>query len=103
MSKLEKATYPYEEWRSIKEHAYWGESKHFTAISGADAKAEAANAGITINDKLIDSCLYVFRWNAARTHIIAARVSMHPKTAANIARGSRKYGISHILTETHTV
>ena len=91
--------YSFEEFESIKDSAYWGEPKTFSAVSGDEAARLAANEHIPILGKLIGNCQYVFRYNLKKSGLVPLRVSMHPKTMENIKKGSNRYGTDHIKKE----
>lgn len=54
-----------------------------------------------LNTSVIDECYYVVdrKSPSANGYYNPVRVTMHPKTAANIDRGSRQYGYQHILNQ----
>jgi hypothetical protein len=91
--------YNYDDFYKIANCISMGDDAHYNAIYGDEAEMEAVRAGYNISGYLLPECLYIFRWTRDRSKLIPARVSMHPKTAANIMRGSRKYGIGHIQAE----
>jgi hypothetical protein len=93
--------YDYEVWQNMLDGAYWGDKINHPSVEGPTAFELANKEGIKIvgGEKLLPNVYYVFRWNLKRTQLIPARVSMHPKTYANIAKGSRRYGSGAILSE----
>ena len=98
---IENFIYTYEEWSEMLNNTYWGDKINHPSIEGTEAYRIATNEGIKIEggEKLLSNVQYVFRWNLKRTKLIPLRVSMHPKTMANIAKGSNKYGSGAILAE----
>lgn len=90
--------YSKEEYDKHGNENFWGEPRRFAAVSGYEAKQLANAANLKIGGELIDECLYIFR--QSRTgRLVTKRVSMHPKTMANIVKGSQKYGSLHIVNE----
>lgn len=51
-----------------------------------------------LTEKVIPDCYYILAIRRNGNYYIR-RVSMHPKTKANLAKGSRKYGHDHIMSE----
>lgn len=51
-----------------------------------------------VKETLIPTCGYVFR-KTLKGGYVPKRVTIHPATAANIARASCRYGTQHILNE----
>ena len=59
----------------------------------------AKDDGLTIGGPaLLAECKYVFRV-AMSGNLVPLRVTMHPKTAANLYKGSRLFGSAAILAE----
>ena len=96
--ELFKYVYSSNEIHTHSGEIYWGKARSFPAISGSQAMQLANAAHVTINGKLIDDCLYIFR-QAKKGGLVPYRVSMHPKTRANIEKGSRRYGALSIINE----
>lgn len=89
----------YETACKIMDNVYWGDSIDVESMNGAEATRLIAEKGWKLAGPLRSDCEYVFRWNKAGTYLVAIRVTMHPKTAANIAKGSRRYGSLAIANE----
>ena len=99
---LNNAIYPFDKFVEISNKAYWGEDlDDVKAIDGALAQKIAAkdNVIIATNGNLLEGVLYVFRWTKATDKLVPLRVSMHPKTIANITNGSNRYGSGSIIAE----
>lgn len=73
----------------------------FNVIDGGDAERQAKYKfkKYKIEGKLLKGVNYIFRWSYDHKVLVPYRVSMHPKTAANLQRGSERYGFGRILRE----
>lgn len=97
---LSNAIYPYEQFIAISDRAYWGENLNdIKAIDGATAMAQAAKDNVPITGILQEGVLYVFRWTQKGDKLVPCHVSMKPKTAANLEKGSARYGSGTIIAE----
>ncbi len=99
MKELEQYIYNEEEYWKNKTHSDWGEENKFPSIDGKRATALCKSLEIPVNGIMLDNCSYIFMWSKDNKRLNVARVSMHPKTAANIAAGSARYGSGRILRE----
>lgn len=99
---ISEAIYPYEEFISISNRAYWGEDlDNIKAIDGAVAMVQATKDNVPITGTLQEGVLYIFRWTQKHDKLVPYHVSMKPKTAANIEKGSNRYGSGAIMAELH--
>lgn len=100
---LSSAIYNYETARKIFDKTTWGDDVELpgepVCIDGAIAEAQAAKDHVEIAGKLQAGVGYIFRWNKTQTRLIPYHVTMLPKTAANIAKGSNRYGSGAIHAE----
>lgn len=91
--------YSKDEYDKHSNENFWGEPRRFAAVSGYEAKQLTNAAHLKIGgENLIDECLYIFRQSKSG-HLVPKRVSMHPKTMANVYKGSQNYGSFHIRNE----
>lgn len=99
--KIEEATYEYNDFNMIRDAQTWGDDVKFPnntvlAMNGEDVNKLVAD-GIIPADKLasngaLNSAIwYVFRMTRSGKYL-PLHVTMRPETAANIERGSRRYG-----------
>lgn len=100
-TKIQNAIYPFEQARAIADRSYWGEDLQAVCIDGslAEKQAEEQNIVIAGNGKLQEGVGYIFHYNKAGNKLIPYHVTMLPKTAANIEKGSRRYGSLSIIAE----
>lgn len=98
---IQEAIYPFEKAREISERSYWGEDLNDPCIDGALAMKQAAerNMVISTGNTLQKGVGYIFHFNKAGTKLQPYHVTMLPKTAANIEKGSQKYGSLSISAE----
>lgn len=94
--KLNAATTNYGDFQKIGNLVYWGEEvpKEVTPMWGDDAERAAELANIRLGGKLLAECKYIFRWSRDHKTLVPRRVSMSPKTWANIYKGHRRYGVN---------
>ena len=105
---FEKAIYSYEEFVKIKEAQDMGSDISFnnneiTAISGEEFNSQIISGiipldKITTKDPLNPEILYIFKKTMSGKYV-PLHVSMRPKTAKNILKGSRRYGSLSIDNE----
>ena len=88
----------YENFSKIK-GSFWDSEIPKDAVLGIEAKNFAEKNNLKINGELINECFYIFRFNRSGNALIPFRVSMHPKTYENLKKGSKTYGMKHILDE----
>ena len=97
---IAEAVYPFEIFTEISDKAYWGEDlDYIKAIDGAVAEADAIRENVKITGPLTEGVMYIFRWTLKHDKLVPYHVTMKPKTAANIEKGSAKYGSSSIIAE----
>lgn len=99
--EIKNAIYPYEKYIKISGLNYWGDDpqEDYFAIYGDDAVKSAAENGLIIKGELNPYTMYIFRWTRNSDGLVPAHVSMKPKTAANIMKGSARYGSAAITRE----
>ena len=68
-------------------------------IDGAVAMREAEKAHLKICGTLQDGVGYIFRFTKETNKLFPYHMSMLPKTAANIEKGSTRYGSGSIYAE----
>lgn len=76
--------------------------EQYHTIYGCEAKEQFKKSRYykLESGKLTDTTRYIFYRSKKDKHkLIPIRVSMSPKTAANIERGSARYGSGHIINE----
>ena len=90
---FEEAVYSFEDFKALSDKVAFDGNGTCTIIYGNDVPD-------TIRKKmnLIDSCGYIFR-KSLKGGYVPRRMTMHPDTAANISRGSARYGSGAILRE----
>lgn len=98
---FEKCVYDYETFMSIKDAQDLGSDVTFnnneiTAISGEEYNSQIISGIIPLDkmvtkDPLNPAILYIFRRTMSGKYL-PLHVTMRPKTASNIIRGSRRYG-----------
>lgn len=98
------AIYSYNQTEEIYSRQYWGgdetwEKDIIHIIDGALAVKQAQDANIKLGGTYQAGVGYIFHWNRAQTRLIGYHVTMLPKTAANIERGSNRYGSGAIRAE----
>lgn len=91
----------FETFNKVKNNVNFGEKIGLATVRGDIAMELAMAEGLKINDRLLKECDYIFRFNKKGTHLCALRVSMHPKTIANLEKGSKRFGSLSILNELH--
>ena len=99
---LAAAIVDYNTWYTIRDNVYWGNDvpNDIKPIWGDEAIKAAEEDGVIIGGAgLLAECQYVFRIGLGSGKLIPLRVTMHPKTAANIVKGSRRFGSSSIYAE----
>ena len=91
---LEDAVYDYNDFKEIQNCCCFDSgNKTVKVIMGTDVPTE-----IKKEVQIIDNCGYIFR-KTLKGGYQALRMTMHPKTAANIMKGSSRYGSMSILRE----
>lgn len=105
---FEEAVYSYDEFNMIRDAETFGDDVSFpnntvTAINGGEFNQQVLNGIIPIEnlstrDPLNPAIMYVFRKTLAGKYL-PLHVSMRPKTAANLAKGSERYGSASIDRE----
>ncbi len=102
--KLKDFIVSFEEWSNANFNRTWG-NKVPKAIRGDVAFQKSRNSHgkyiIEGGEKLLSQCYYIFRYSKDGSKLIPLRVSMHPKTYANISKGSMRYGSQHIYAEVY--
>lgn len=77
----------------------WENNDIVNIIDGALATKQAKDAHIKLGGTYQSGVGYVFRWNKDQTRLIGCHMTMLPKTAANLERGSNRYGSGAIYAE----
>lgn len=101
-AQFNEACYDLSTFQRLSESAYWGEDMNCKIIYGEDVPMEIKKL---YKLQLIDTCGYIFHtyvWDGVpggKPSVRLHRMTMHPKTAANIAHGSAKYGAERIRQE----
>ena len=105
---FENCVYSYEEFNLVKDAQDMGSDINFnnneiTAISGEEFNSQIIRGIIPLDkiitkDPLNNEVMYIFRKTLSGKYI-PLHVSMRPKTANNILRGSRRYGSLSIDNE----
>lgn len=97
---LSAAIVSFDDWNTLRDGLYGGESLDNTNPIWGDEAMEAAKAdGLTISGApLLAECKYVFRI-ALSGKLVPLRTTMHPKTMANLYKGSRAFGSTAIYNE----
>lgn len=105
---FEESIYSYEEFNMIRDAETFGDDVKFPnntviAINGGEFNKQVLSGIIpieklSVKDPLNPEIWYVFRKTLAGKYL-PLHVSMRPKTAANIARGSERYGSASIDRE----
>lgn len=98
---FENCVYSYEEFNLVKDAQDMGSDINFNsneviAISGEEFNSQIVRGIIPLDkmsskDPLNNDVMYIFRKTMAGKYV-PLHVSMRPKTADNILRGSRRYG-----------
>ena len=83
---------------------FYGEPVGHTAVifRGDIINKLAAESGLKYSLSALAECYYKPYVNGAGDRINVKRCTMHPKTMANLERGSRRYGHLHISQEADT-
>lgn len=105
---FENCVYDYEKFTAIKEAQDLGndvafDNNEIVAMTGEDFNSQIISGTIpldkmTTKDPLNPDMMYVFRRTLSAKYV-PLHVTMRPSTAANIIRGSRRYGSLSIDNE----
>ena len=104
-NNLFEAIYSFARAENLYGRAYWGGDESWdkkdivNIIDGALATEQAKNAHIKLGGTYQAGVGYIFRWNKNQTRLQGYHMTMLPKTAANIERGSNRYGSGAIRAE----
>lgn len=107
---INEATYSYEDFLAVNNGKTFCDDlngKAFpnntvTGILGATVLYQISTGDINIGDlcctEYVEDCFYIFR-KTQSGRLLPLRISIHPKTVANLNKMSRKFGTQSILNE----